>query len=73
MKLLGTAEAGETETTHLEKWEKKYGFTSLRAEYARKKKEKEKKALLAAGKGGGNDPSGGRASFAAAGRRRNAR
>ncbi|MET4106628.1 hypothetical protein [Hymenobacter sp. UYP22] len=34
---------GETTTQHLEQWEKKYGFSSLRARYAKKQQEKELK------------------------------
>lgn len=42
-KQLDQLEAGESSTNHLEKWEQKYGFYSLRAHYAKKRKEKEKK------------------------------
>ena len=40
IKLLGTAQEGESETARLEKWEKKYGFNSMRAHYAKLKKDK---------------------------------
>lgn len=49
IKALAVADPNESETARLEKWEKKYNFHSLRAEYARKKKEKEDKALAGAG------------------------
>lgn len=41
--------AGEGTENHLEKWEKKYGFNSLRAHYAKKQKEKEEREKAAAG------------------------
>lgn len=44
VKALAVADPNESETTRLEKWEKKYGFYSLRADYAKKQKEKEAKA-----------------------------
>ncbi|MFC4793606.1 hypothetical protein ACFPAF_16030 [Hymenobacter endophyticus] len=42
---------GETTTRHLEQWEKKYGFSSLRAHYAKKQQEKELKQKAKAGDG----------------------
>ena len=41
---LDKLEPGESSAQHLEKWEKKYGFSSLRAHYAKKRKEKEEQA-----------------------------
>jgi hypothetical protein len=40
IKELGTPRSGEEETARLEKWEKKYGFNSMRAHYAKLKKDK---------------------------------